>query len=151
MAEITAEVDGLEAFLGRIRAIRDGLGQAIAASQHQWCEDTMSLSKGDRVPVAPDGGRLMNTGYVALPVVTDGVIESRMGYNTDYALFVHEALEGAQPPNPDWSWAKAAAKGHPINWTRPGSGPKYLEGPAKEREHLLLPQIQEAIDDLIRG
>jgi hypothetical protein len=71
-----------------------------------------------------------------------------MGYGgaaAPYALYVHEALEGAVSPSPNWSWTKKVARGGQIAWTRPGSGPKYLELPLHEKQDQLPGRIQDAV------
>jgi len=46
----------------------------------------------------------------------------RFGFSANYAMYVHERVEGAQ-------WG-AGVVGH-VNWNRPGSGPKFLEAAIK--------------------
>ena len=123
----------------------------MKAELYQFAEEVMSDSK-EVVPV--DFGDLMNSGHVDLPVEDGSTIRVKMGYGNEsvgYALYVHEALEGAQPPSPNWSWTKHAAKGLAINWTRPGSGPKYLERPLRAKQDRLPPRLLAAIKNGLLG
>lgn len=95
----------------------------VMRAAYQWCEDVMGESKEKYVPV--NTGRLMGTGKVSEPEQQGSKIVVVMGYNTDYAMAVHEDM----------------SKRH---WKRPGSGPKYLEKPAKARQGELAPAIQAA-------
>ena len=42
----------------------------------------------------------------------------RFGFSANYAMYVHERVEGAK-------WGSGSVGN--INWNRPGSGPKFLE------------------------
>ena len=55
----------------------------------------------------------------------------RLGYNANYAAAVHEMME--------------SPSGKPINWTRPGSGPKFLEASLKRNEKKILEIIKTTI------
>jgi hypothetical protein len=117
----------------------------VAKELYQFAEEVMKDSK-EVVPVLT--GALMNTGKVQPPKDENGMISVTLGYGDEavgYALYVHEALEGARAPNPNWSWAKAAAKGHPIKWTRPGSGPKFLSRPLQAKQDQLPGRVQAGI------
>ncbi len=97
--------------------------QGIAIELYQFAEEVMAVSK-EVVPV--DMGNLMNTGHVELPVDSGNEISVTMGYGgpaVNYALVVHENLDPR------------------VNWHRPGSGPKFLENPLKERQDKLPERI----------
>ena len=69
------------------------------------------------------------TGDVRPPENNGDEVKVTLGYGDDavgYALYVHENM-------------------HAVNWTRPGSGPKYLEAPLKERQDKLPGRIKEAV------
>lgn len=87
--------------------------QAIAAEAYQFGEEIMAESK----KIVPhDTGALEGTGHVDPPVWGPDDVTVNLGYGSEavtYAVIVHENM------NPD------------VNWTRPGSGPKYLETPWK--------------------
>lgn len=85
------------------------------------------------VPV--DTGALMNTGTVMPPVDNGREIMVEMGYGSqsvDYAVYVHENMA-------------------PVKWQRPGSGPKYLETPLKEKQDSLPDRIASAIEAALRN
>ena len=52
-----------------------------------------------------------------------------IGFNANYAVYVHEMLK--------------SRKGKPINWSRPGSGPKFLEAALNRNHKRILQIIQE--------
>lgn len=126
-------IDGLDLFLDKFsdKMMRDAR-QEVSKELYQFGEEIMADSKAV-VPV--DTGALMNTGQVTLPQETDdGVIEVTVGYGdtaTDYALYVHEELQ--------------APSGGTIKYTRPGSGPKYLENPAMAKAPELPGRIRDAV------
>lgn len=113
MAKFSFTVDGLDALREKIESAVSDLPTNAGDGLYQFGEKVMSVSK-ERVPV--DTGRLMNTGYVSPPVQEGNLITVVLGYGTDYALQVHEDMDPR------------------THWTRPGSGPKYLENPLKEAE-----------------
>jgi hypothetical protein len=127
------QIDGLELFLDKFsdRLLRDAK-QEVSKELYQFGEEVMADSKAV-VPV--DTGALMNTGQVTQPRETDdGVIEVTAGYGdeaTDYAVYVHEELQ--------------APSGGPIKYTRPGSGPKYLERPALAKAPELPGRVRDAL------
>lgn len=95
----------------------------IAVELYQFAEEVMAASK-EVVPL--DTGNLMNTGHVQLPVDSGREISVTLGYGgpaANYALAVHENLDPR------------------VNWKRPGSGPKFLENPLKERQNQLPERI----------
>ncbi len=47
-----------------------------------------------------------------------------MGFSANYAVYVHEMLE--------------SSLGNPINWSRPGSGPKFFEAAIKRNVNVIL-------------
>lgn len=126
-------IQGLELFLDKFsdRLMKDAKAN-VSAALYQRGEKIMAASK-EVVPV--DTGALMNTGQVTLPTEDgSGVIEVTVGYgdeSTPYALYVHEELQ--------------APSGGPINWTRPGSGPKYLENPARDQFDQVPGDIRDAL------
>jgi hypothetical protein len=125
MANLRFEITGLDDLKSKIQNAANELPRNAGAALYQFAEDVMSVSKDERVPV--DTGRLMNSGYVALPQQEGNVISVTMGYGTDYALKVHEDMDAH------------------VHWKRPGSGPKFLENPLKESEANLAPVVGDAV------
>jgi len=145
MLKIELEIRGLDKLSERLRQAIPRARKNVARELYLFAEEVMAISK-ERVPV--DTGALMSTGKVMPPEDDDGKISVVMGYgdeSTNYALYVHEALEGARPPSPNWSWTKKVAAGGQIAWSRPGSGPKYLENPLKENQDKLPGRIRDAV------
>jgi hypothetical protein len=148
---INLQITGLKELADKLRTAGKGLEAEVGRELYQFGEEVMTASK---LVVPVRTGTLMNTGQVQ-PPATEGVqVVVRLGYGgpaAPYALYVHEALEGAQSPNPSWSWAKDVAHGGEIHWTRPGSGPKYLENPLKERQGELPRRIRDAVMRALKG
>jgi hypothetical protein len=146
MAEITLTVVGLQELINKLGSVAgDELRTEIGGELYKFGEEVMTESKLV-VPVLT--GTLMNTGHVDPPVQSGASTSVILGYGgpaAPYALYVHEALEGATPPSPNWSWTKAVAAGKAIQWTRPGSGPKYLETPLKAKQHELPDRIRAVV------
>ena len=149
-------IDGLTALKSKLRTAIPNARKEVKTELYQFSEEVMTESK-QRVPVLT--GTLMSTGHVGRRSAPgEGVAEGPpyeegesicidLGYGgpaAKYALYVHEALEGARAPSPNWSWTKAVAAGKEINWTRPSSGPKYLENPLKEKQDTLAPRLRDA-------
>jgi len=106
--------------------------QAIGRELYRFGEEVMTASK-QVVPVKT--GALMNTGKVEFPVESGKEISLTLGYGSEsvgYAVYVHENLNA-------------------VNWTRPGSGPKYLEAPLHERQDKLGERIAQAIEAAIKA
>ncbi len=125
-------IEGIDDLIGRLKGkVLADAKQNVSAELYQFGEEIMAESKAI-VPV--DTGALMNTGKVTLPVEKGDVIEVTAGYgdeSTDYALYVHEELQ--------------APSGGPIKYTRPGSGPKYLERPALAKASELPERVKRGI------
>jgi hypothetical protein len=127
MADFSWKIEGLDALKAKLTKARDDLPNAVSAALYTFGADIMTRSE-PRVPL--DTGFLSSTGHTDLPTILGNEITVMIGYNADYALIVHENLD----PH--------------VHWKRPGSGPKYLEGPAREMEHELPGRIAEAVNGL---
>ena len=127
------KIEGLELFLDKFSArMRADAKKNVGAALYQRGEKIMAASK-EVVPVLT--GALMNTGQVTLPEEDgSGVISVTVGYGDEsvgYALYVHEEL--------------SAPSGGPIQYTRPGSGPKFLENPAMAQADKLPGDVRDAL------
>ena len=131
--EFTIETrDGKKNFADPLLKKRLAIINELERELYLFAEEVMTESKM-RVPV--DTGALMNTGKVLPPEYHAGgkgkdEISIQMGYGDEsvkYALYVHENLD----PH--------------VKWTRPGSGPKYLENPLKEKQDELPDRLADAI------
>ena len=144
-------VSGLDNLSDTLRANLPEAKQAVKVELYQFCEEVMTASK-EIVPVLLTA--LMNSGKVRSPAEDGEVISVTMGYGDEaspYALYVHEALEGPHAIDPNWSWAKKVAKGGQIDWTRPGSGPKYLTRPLQERQDKLPGRLRDVFIPALKG
>jgi len=145
MPTVEFKITGLDKLANKLRGAEAQLRVEIGKTLYQFGEEVMTASKLV-VPVLT--GTLMNTGHVDLPADSGAMITVTLGYGgpaAPYALYVHEEMQGAVPPSPNWSWTKAVAAGKQIQWTRPGSGPKYLENPLKEMQDQLPGRIRDAV------
>ena len=127
------KIDGLEDLIQKLKTGKQKFRENAAKKMYQFAEEVMTDSK-EVVPVLT--GALMNTGKVFLPVEDATSITVDLGYgdeSVDYALIVHEELQ--------------SPKGNPINWTRPGSGPKYLQNPFDAKSDQFAPRIAKAAVD----
>ena len=105
----------------------------IKQELYRFAEEVMTASK-EVVPV--DTGALMATGVVMPPEEDATGVTVTLGYGgmaVDYAKIVHENLD----PN--------------VHWQRPGSGPKFLENPMKERQDALPDRIATVIRKSVLG
>lgn len=111
---ISLSVKGIDKLKERLAA-SGPVRKSVASELFIFAEEVMAASK-EVVPV--DTGALMATGHVELPVEDGDVVTVTLGYGdtaVGYALYVHEDMSPT------------------TKWTRPGSGPKFLENPLKER------------------
>lgn len=132
MAEV---IIGLSALISNLQEDRKKIRQEVAAELYRFAEEVMADSKASYVPVLT--GALMNSGKVMPPDwdVVANTVTVVMGYGDEavtYALYVHENLVG-------WK------SGLPINYTRPGSGPKYLERPLVAKQDELPARLTKAV------
>jgi len=125
-SRITLEILGLDRLKDRFQSAAPAIRQEVSKELYRFGEEVMAVSKL-RVPV--DTGALMNTGKVAPPEIQGEEVAVTLGYGDEsvgYALFVHENMNN-------------------VKWTRPGSGPKYLENPLREMQDKLPERITEAV------
>lgn len=121
MAEVV--YTGFAELESRLDLLKRALPGVVGAALYQEALIDMKEAK-KRCPVAPDGGVLRASGTVDPPAQKgrDVFVRSHFGGPAkDYAIAVHEHLSEHSPP----SWKKAGQDG--INWTRSGTGPKFLE------------------------
>jgi hypothetical protein len=98
----------------------------VSAELYQFAEEVMTDSKA---VVPMDTGALAATGQVHPPEIDGDEISIELGYGdaaVGYAIYVHENLDPG------------------VNWTRPGSGPKYLENPLKAKQDDLPQRLADA-------
>lgn len=123
------QMTGMRKLLKAISAADLAMRNAIAAAVYQKALQ-IDAEAEPLVPVKT--GRLKGSHYVAPPKNLDDP-ESEVGFGTDYALAVHEMMGD-------------------VNWTREGSGPKYLERPFKKHERGYITWIgKKAWENFQRG
>jgi hypothetical protein len=133
MPRFDLNVKGLDRVKDRLDEVIQRVRREVSAELYAIGEEIMAASK-EVVPV--DTGNLMNSGHVRLPEEFNNEINVKLGYGgpaAGYALAVHENL------NPN------------VNWKRPGSGPKYLENPLKERQDAIPGRIAAAARRGVKG
>jgi hypothetical protein len=108
------------ALISRRREVSQNLERASTKALNDAALDLLSKS----VPLAPlDEGDLRRSGNVEL--ATTNTLEARVGYATEYAVKMHEDLS--------------------YTPQEPGTGPKYLEQPARDNEKRYLDFIADAL------
>lgn len=115
MPSFNVSISGIDDLKAKLAKNAPKARQDVKAEIYQFSEEVMADSK-QVVPVRT--GALMNSGKVLLPTEEGNKVSVVMGYGDEsvgYALYVHEELNSVQ-------------------WTRPGSGPKYLENPLKAKQ-----------------
>ena len=135
--------EGADRLQEKLAAAIPALKENIKAKMNELGSDILDES-ADIVPM--DTGNLASSGHMGrrsegggvdegFAYEEDGMIMLDIGYGgpaAEYALYVHEGLESA---------------GKSIQWTRPGSGPKYLERPFDANKGRLPGMIKEAVDE----
>ncbi len=114
-------IDGTEELLTSLRAFAVRAVDEFAAALYAEAEIEMAEAKR-RTPV--DTGTLRNSGHVQPPVKDGNSTSVVLGFGGPagaYALAVHEHPSEFSPP----SWSGYGADD--IQWSVPGTGPKFLE------------------------
>ncbi len=120
------KLTGVAEMARKIQSISSKLPYSAAAALRMEAEIEMTEAKR-RCPRSPGGGTLRASGFVAEPTQEGRKISVVLGFGgaaRDYAVAVHEHLSEHSPP----SWQGKEE----LDWTIPGTGPKFLEGPLKE-------------------
>jgi len=131
---ISVSFKGDKRLIRNLKRMGDRAPKVLGDGLQIEAEKIMTESKTKFVPV--DTGNLRSTGFVNnAKIVSGGVVEVSMGYggtSAPYALFVHEG-----PAN--------------LNWNISGTGPKYLEKPAKNHENTkLIPNLSQYVKRNLR-
>ena len=129
----TWRLSGVEEVSARINAefikmkLKSGGGLSLAAA--------FVLSDAEKTPplVPVDLGNLRNSTFVNAPKTDPStqLIYVVFGYATNYAAAVHEMMQ--------------SPSGYPINWSRPGSGPKFLEASLKRNTKRVLEIVRQSM------
>jgi len=87
-------------------------------------------------PVIPvDTGNLRSS-YYSNPIKAGKRMGVIMGFTANYALFVHERVEGAK-----WGGGVVGI----VNWKRPGSGPKFFQNAIERNRDMVLAIIMKRV------
>jgi hypothetical protein len=118
-------IRGLERVVANLnREIKEIEGRSLkglllaVAMVRQSMENTPPL-----IPISPGGGNL-RASWFATPTSMPAGPAVICGFSANYAVYVHEML--------------ASATGNPINWSRPGSGPKFFQSALRRNTDKIL-------------
>ena len=145
MPSFSCNIDGIEDLKAKLLVNGPKARQAVKVELYQFAEEVMTDSKAV-VPVLT--GALMGTGKVMPAVESGDDISVTMGYGDEavgYALIVHEMLDERRFDSETFQML------NPIHWTRPGSGPKFLENPLKAKQDSLPGRIGTAYKDALKS
>lgn len=139
------KVRGFREMRAQFAALTRMYPKAIARAVYEEAEFIMADSKEKFVPVGhggAEGGHLRDSGHTQPPVIEGREIKVTMAYGgaaAPYALAVHEHLSEHSPP----TWLNKSAS--EINWSVPGTGPKYLELPFRAAVPGMMGRIAQSI------
>lgn len=122
---------GAKAFSRKLNTMSAQVPARAGAALKTEGEALVKNAQANYVPV--DDDVLRQTGKVeVLPAMgrmgVEAIVSFGEGGASEYAIPVHEHLSQWSPP----TWKAAELTGKGINWTKPGTGPKYLELPLGE-------------------
>jgi len=128
----TWRIDGIEDVTKNINAALMEIQNRSAAGLVLAAKTVLNDADSGTSPLVPeDFGPLRSSTFTTSRKKANGDPFVRLGYNANYAAAVHEMME--------------SPSGKPINWTRPGSGPKFLEASLKRNEQKILEIIKTTI------
>ncbi|MDD5366928.1 MAG: hypothetical protein PHR30_16445 [Gallionellaceae bacterium] len=146
MAAFEITFSGYDELTANLKAIAAGVEETALQAVREQAEGILL----EAVKLVPeDTGTLMHSGIVEK--ITDAghnVLGFRISFGgaaSAYALAVHEHLSKYSPA----SWVTHSLLGKRIHWTRPGSGPKYLERPFLAAAPSLPEKVAARIRDLL--
>lgn len=109
----------------------------VSTALNEEAQMIMAESQAYLVPV--DNGDLARSAAILPPEVDNANISITMGYGgaaSAYAMYIHELTE--------------SPSGKPINWSKAGSGAKYLETPTRRAIPFIERRIFQTLNALIR-
>jgi len=80
-------------------------------------------------PLLPVDDGILRNSWGVIPVKLPGKFGLLIGFSANYAVFVHEMRDD----------------GKSINWSRPGSGPKFFEAALNRNHQQILTIIQKKV------
>ena len=136
--KIETKFSGIKTTMAEIQRLMDKLPGAYEAALFEIGNDIKSQSVG-LVPVKHR--TLANAAFVNDPEGEGLGAAVTIGYGgaaSAYAIAVHETPSKYDPP----SWK---GKGGNLNWSKPGTGPKFLERPFLKESKQLGPTVVKKI------
>lgn len=125
---------GLEKALIRYQAgASKGMIEAVAFIREDMDNTPPLIPIGKSRP-GYTGGHLRSTWFVSFVKSLQAGRVVLFGFSANYALYVHEMVEG-EP------WGEGGVVGI-INWSRPNSGPKFLEAALKRNTREIMRILQ---------
>ncbi len=118
--------EGRAKVAANIREFQSKFTRAQARSLKRIAEEKILAPALELVPIAE--GDLYDSGRVEVSPKGRSVTVLFGGPGIPQAVPVHEHPSEASPP----SWQAAEAAGRPVQFHRPGSGPKFLQRPWME-------------------
>lgn len=143
------KVRGFREMRAQFAALTSKYPKAIARAAYEEAEFILANSKAGFVPVShggAQGGHLRNSGHTLPPKIEGRNVSVSIvfgGAAAPYALAVHEHLSQHSPP----SWQNKSAE--EINWSVPGTGPKYLEIPFRAALPGMMARIAQSVRDQV--
>ncbi len=126
---MSAKLEGMEIVLRRMAEVAEQYPEAMAAALYQEAEAIMTKS----VAVCPvDTSALLQSRFVGRPQKDREGFSVKLGYGKSYAIYVHEMPSA-------------------VNWTRPGSGSKFLIRPVDEAQRGFAPRLSRRMRKNIAG
>lgn len=129
-----ARVTGGDKIQSQLKAYEHRLVPAVQRAVNEHALDVLAAADGALSgpgPLVPvDLGILRNSGTITPAKVSGDRVVGEVGYGgpaAPYAVAVHERVEEG------------------VNWSRPGSGPKFLENAMNYLSRHLIPRIRDAV------
>ncbi|MCK4621339.1 MAG: hypothetical protein KAT62_03890 [Desulfuromonadales bacterium] len=115
-------VKGLDNVLANLRKEIEGIKGRTEAGMHE----AGLFIQGEAQEITPqEFGVLINSAFTSTAVIFGEQIVTRIGYTAHYAPYVHEMPADS-------------------NWTKPGTGNKFLQKALNNNQHEVLGIIKEA-------
>jgi len=88
------------------------------------------------IPIGLKAGGNLEHSYFTQPFPSKNAPVLLMGFTANYATIVHEREKGAP-------WGSGVVG--EVNWTKPGSGPKFLESALKANHDAILQEMKNSV------
>lgn len=142
MTEISVTMVGADAVKKRLFALANSFPDACRDALYEEMR-TVEYASLKVTPMRT--GNLRGSRFIRYPAERGGTIEGEMGYTANYAAAVHEMGGGNQIS----AGGRVFARG--IHWSQPGTGPKYLENPARAHAPKMIPNMVKRMQAWLRS